>query len=149
MKSENRRNNTMSKRQPTPAHRGSKQPRTPKNTGGEQPVKPAGEPELPLLPVGVHDVAVLRSIIGSYLTYLRRGTSHPPECQRLIQLLQAVYFRLVGMPGSATEVLLLLSVAEVHAVNAAMLGFVAFVRRTVSRSWERDDTLQAVELLRQ
>ena len=44
---------------------------------------------------------------------------------------------------------LMVSVAEVEALNTAILGFAAFVRQKVSPSTERDETLQTLELLRQ
>ena len=113
-------------------------------------MKSTEEPdELPTVPVGMHDLAALRSILGGYLAYLHRATPRTQQRQRLIQVLQGVYQRLMGISSQVVEVRLFLSVAELEAVNTAMLGFAAFVREKVLPSRERDDTLQTLEQLRQ
>ena len=66
-----------------------------------------------------------------------------------MQVLQGVYQRLAGISAQAVETRIFLSVAEVEAVNTAMLGFAAFVCQKVLPSRERDETLQTVEQLRQ
>ena len=112
-------------------------------------MNPAEEPDkLPTVPISMNDLAALRSILGGYLAYLRRATPRTQQRQRLIQVLQGVYQRLMGISSQAVEVRLFLSVAELEAVNTAMLGFAAFVYQKVLPSRERDDTLQTVEQLR-
>ena len=105
--------------------------------------------ELPTVPIGLNDLAVLRSIISGYLAYLRRTVAHSQQRQTQIHLLEGVYQRLTGISTQAMEARIFLSVAEVEALNTAMLGFAAFVREKVSPSTERDETLQMLELLRQ
>jgi hypothetical protein len=112
-------------------------------------MKTAEGSEFPLLPISFNDLAALRSIISGYLASLRRTTPRTQERQRLMQLLQGVYQRLTGISSQAIEARIALSVAEVEAVNTAMLGFAAFVLQKVSPSRERDETLQTVEQLRQ
>ena len=105
--------------------------------------------ELPTVPVGLNDLAALRSIISGYLVVLRRTASQSPQRQTQMCLLQSVYQRLTGISSQALEARIFLSVPEVEALNAALLGFAAFVRLKVPSSPERDETLQALELLRQ
>jgi hypothetical protein len=105
--------------------------------------------ELPTLPIGFNDLAVLRSIISGYLVYLRRTVAHSPHRQTQMRLLEGIYQRLTGISAQAVEARIFLSVAEVEALNTAILGFAAFVRQKVSPSTERDETLQTLELLRQ
>ena len=113
-------------------------------------MNPAEEPDkLPTVPMSMNDLAALRSILSGYLAYLRRTTLRTQERQQLMQLLQGVYQRLAGISAQAIEVHIVLSVAEVKAVNTAMLGFAAFVRQKVPPSRERDETSETVEQLRQ
>ena len=112
-------------------------------------MKTAEGSELPLLPIGFNDLTALRSIISGYLASLRRTTPRTRERQQLMQTLQSVYQRLTGISSQALDARIVLSVAEVEAVNTAMLGFAAFVLQKVSPSKERDETLQTMEQLRQ
>ena len=113
-------------------------------------MNPAEEPDsLPTLAMSMNDPAALRSIISGYLAYLHRSTPRTQQRQALIQVLQAVSRRLMGISSEAVEVRLVLSVVELEAVNTAMLGFAAFVRQKVLPSRDRDDTLHAAEQLRQ
>jgi hypothetical protein len=112
-------------------------------------MKPAERSDdLSTVSIGMHDLAALRSIISGYLAYLHRATPRTRQRQALIQVLQEVSQRLMGISSEAVEVRLFLSVIELEAVNTAMLGFAAFVCQKVLPSWERDDTLQTVEQLR-
>ncbi|MGH2497796.1 MAG: hypothetical protein ACRDIV_24095 [Ktedonobacteraceae bacterium] len=105
--------------------------------------------ELPTVPVGFNDLAALRSIISGYLVVLRRTAAQSPQRQTQMHLLESVYQRLTGISSQALEARIFLSVPEVKALNTALLGFAAFVRLKVPSSTERDETLQALELLRQ
>ncbi len=105
--------------------------------------------ELPTLPIGFNDLAALRSIISGYLAYLRRTAAHSQQRQTLMHVLEGVYQRLTGISSQVVEARIFLSVAEVEALNTAILGFAAFVRQKVSPSTERDETLRMLELLRQ
>jgi hypothetical protein len=105
--------------------------------------------ELPTLPIGLNDLAVLRSIIRGYLAYLRRTAAHSQQRQTHIHVLEEVYQRLTGISAQTVEARIFLSVPEVEALNTALLGFAAFVCQKVSPSTERDETLQTLELLRQ
>lgn len=112
-------------------------------------MNPAEEPDkLPTVSIGMNDLAALRSIISGYLAYLHRSTPRTQQRQALIQVLQGVSRRLMGISAEAVEVRLVLSVAELEAINTAILGFAAFVRQKVLPSRERDETLQTVEQLR-
>ena len=112
-------------------------------------MNPAGELDtLPTVPMSMNDLAALRSILSGYLAYLHRSTPRTQQRQALIQVLQAVSRRLMGISSEAVEVRLVLSVVELEALNTAMLGFTAFVRQKVLPSRDRDDTLQTLEQLR-
>ena len=106
------------------------------------------ERELPALPIGFNDLSALRSIVSSYLAYLRRTTPRTQQRQTQIHLLEAIYQRLTGISAQAVEARIFLSVMEIEALNTAILGFAAFVRHKVSPSRERDETLQTLEQLR-
>ncbi|HEU0002397.1 MAG TPA: hypothetical protein VFQ36_15945 [Ktedonobacteraceae bacterium] len=105
--------------------------------------------ELPTVPVGLNDLAALRSIISGYLVVLRRTAAQSLQRQTQVYLLEGVYQRLTGISAQALEARIYLSVPEVEALNTALLDFAAFVRQKVPSSAERDETLQALELLRQ
>ena len=105
--------------------------------------------ELPTLPIGFNDLAALKSIISGYLAYLRRAAARSQQRQTQIHLLEGVYQRFTGISAQVVEARIFLSVAEVEALNTAILGFAAFVRQKVSPSTERDETLRMLELLRQ
>ena len=104
---------------------------------------------LPTLHVGFNDLSVLRNVIRGYLAYSRRTTKPMPERQEQAHLLEGIYQRLTARPNSVSEVHIHLQVQEIQALNAAMLGFCAFVRLKVPPSQDRDETLQDLEGFRQ
>ena len=71
------------------------------------------------------------------------------ERDEQMHVLESLYLRLANIPVNVADMALLLSVAEVAALDCAIAGFCAFVRNKVSPSRERDETLQDVERLRQ
>ena len=103
---------------------------------------------LPVMVLGFRDIAVLRDIITAYIAYTRRTVR--PSQQREIEchVLERVHVRLAEMRPQAPEVSLILMVSEMQALNNALLGFSAFVRRKVPPSKERDETLEDVERFR-
>ena len=103
----------------------------------------------PTVKVGFNDLSVLRNVIRGYLSYSRRTTIPTPERQEQARLLESIYQRLTARPNSAAEVHIHLQVQEIHALNAAMLGFCTFVRQKVPPSRDRDETLQDLEGFRQ
>ena len=103
---------------------------------------------LPTLALSFNDLASVRSIIRAYITYTRRVSQPTRERDEQMHVLESLYLRLANMPVNVADVALLLSVAEVVALDCAIAGFCAFVRNKVSPSRERDETLQDVERLR-
>jgi hypothetical protein len=103
---------------------------------------------LPTLALNFNDLASVRSIIRAYITYTRRVSQPTRERDEQMHVLESLYLRLANMPVNVADVALLLSVAEVVALDCAIAGFCAFVRKKVSPSRERDETLQDVERLR-
>jgi hypothetical protein len=103
---------------------------------------------LPVLVLGFGDIEAIQRIIRAYIPYMRRTVA--PSQQREIEchLLEGVSLRLADMRPNAPQASLTLTVAEMHALNNALLGFIAFVRNRVSPSQERDETLQDTERLR-
>ena len=99
--------------------------------------------------LGFNDLASVHSIIRAYITYTRRVSQPTRERDEQMHVLESVYLRLANMPVNVGDVALALSVAEIAALNCAIAGFCAFVRKKVSPSRERDETLQDVERLRQ
>lgn len=104
--------------------------------------------DVPALPVGYNDLAVLRGVIRGYLATIRRSSVPSQERQRQIVLLEGVYNRLAAVSRNAAVLYLPLSLPEIYALNSAMLGFAAFVWEKVPSSRERDETLQTLEELR-
>ncbi len=104
---------------------------------------------LPTLALSFNDLASLRSIIRAYITYTRRVSKPTRERDEQMHALESLYLRLANIPVNVADMALLLSVAEVAALDCAIAGFCAFVRNKVSPSRERDETLQDVERLRQ
>src|SRR5579872_1056575 len=101
------------------------------------------------LPVGLNDLAILRSVILNYLTYARRAL--PPTQQRKAQtlILEGVYRRLASVPLERTGTQLLLQEPEIRALDEAITTFASFVTQKVAPSLERDKTLRDLENLRQ
>jgi len=91
----------------------------------------------------------VRSIIRAYITYTRRVSRPTRERDEQIHVLESLYLRLANIPVNVADMALLLSVAEVAALDCAIAGFCAIVRKKVSPSRERDETLQDVERMRQ
>ena len=104
---------------------------------------------LPTLALNFADLASVRSIIRAYITYTRRVSKPTRERDEQMHVLESLYLRLANIPVNVADMALLLSVAEVAALDCAIAGFCAFVRKKVSPSRERDETLQDVERLRQ
>ncbi|HEU0001989.1 MAG TPA: hypothetical protein VFQ36_13900 [Ktedonobacteraceae bacterium] len=104
---------------------------------------------LPTLALSFNDLVPVRSIIRAYITYTRRMSQPTRERDEQMHVLESLYLRLTNMPINVTDVALLLSVAEIIALDAAIAGFCAFVRQKVPPSQERDETLQDVERMRQ
>ena len=105
--------------------------------------------DFPTLRIGHGDLSVLRNVIRGYLAYSRRTTKATLESIEQARLLEGVYQRLISRPGGSMEVHIHLLAEEVHALNAAILGFCAFVRLKVPPSRDRDETLQDLEVFRQ
>jgi hypothetical protein len=104
---------------------------------------------LPTLALNFNDLASLRSIFRAYITYTRRVNQPTRERDEQMHVLENLYLRLANVPINVADVALLLSVAEVAALDCAIARFCAFVRNKVSPSRERDETLQDVERMRQ
>ena len=105
--------------------------------------------DFPTLRIGYGDLSVLRNVIRGYLAYSRRTMKPTPGSIEQARLLEDIYQRLISRPYGSTEVHFHLLAEEVHALNAAMLGFCAFVRSKVPPSRDRDETLQDLEAFRQ
>jgi hypothetical protein len=105
--------------------------------------------QLPALALNFNDLASVRSIIRAYIAYTRRVSKPTRERDEQIHVLESLYLRLANIPVNVADMALLLSVAEVAALDCAIAGFCAFVREKVSPSRERDETLMDVERLRQ
>jgi hypothetical protein len=104
---------------------------------------------LPTLALNFNDLASVRSIIRAYITYTRRVSKPTRERDEQIHVLESLYLRLANIPTNVADMALLLSVAEIAALDCAIAGFCVFVRKKVSPSRERDETLQDVERMRQ
>jgi hypothetical protein len=103
---------------------------------------------LPTLALNFNDLASVRSIIRAYITYTRRVSKPTHERDEQMHVLESLYLRFSNIPVNVADMALLLSVAEVAALDCAIAGFCAFVRKKVSPSRERDETLQDVERMR-
>jgi hypothetical protein len=103
----------------------------------------------PTLQISLGDLSVLRNVIWGYLAYSRRTTKLTPERQEQARLLEDIYQRLIARPSGSTEVHIHLQVQEIQALNAAIMGFCAFVRQKVPPSRDRDESLQDLEGFRQ
>jgi hypothetical protein len=104
---------------------------------------------LPTVQLGFNDLATVRSIIRAYITYTRRVSQPTRAREEQIQLLESLYLRMASIPVNVADMAILLSVADIVALDCAIAGFCAFVRNKVPPSQERDETLQDVERLRQ
>ncbi|HEU0001082.1 MAG TPA: hypothetical protein VFQ36_09300 [Ktedonobacteraceae bacterium] len=105
--------------------------------------------QLPTLALSFNDLVSVRSIIRAYITYTRRVSQPTRERDEQMHVLESLYLRLTNIPVNVTDMALLLSVAEITALDAVLAGFCAFVRHKVPPSQERDETLQDVERMRE
>ncbi len=105
--------------------------------------------QVPTLALSFNDLASVRSIIRAYITYTRRVSQPTRERDEQMHVLESLYLRLTNIPVTMPDIALLLSVAEVAALDCAIAGFCAFVRNKVPPSRERDETLQDVERMRE
>jgi hypothetical protein len=105
--------------------------------------------DIPTLCIGYGDLSVLRNVIRGYLAYSRRTTKPTAESIQQARLLEGIYQRLIARPAGLMEVHIHLLAEEVYALNAAILGFCAFVRLKVPPSRDRDETLRDLEAFRQ
>lgn len=105
--------------------------------------------DFPTLCIGYGDLPVLRNVIRGYLAYSRRTTKPTLESIEQAHLLEGIYQRLIASSSGSREVHIHLLVEEIFALNAALLGFCAFVRQKVPPSRDRDETLQDLEAFRQ
>jgi hypothetical protein len=103
---------------------------------------------VPTLRLNFNDLAAVRGIIRAYITYTRRASKPTHERDAQLQVLEHLYVRLANLPATMPDVALLLSTAEVVALDCAIAGFCAFVRSKVPASHERDETLRDVERMR-
>src|SRR5260370_7051122 len=97
---------------------------------------------LPTLALNFNDLASVRSIIRAYITYTRRVSRPTRERDEQIHVLESLYLRLANIPVNVADMALLLSVAEVAALDCAIAGFCSFVRKKLSPSREPDEPLQ-------
>ena len=104
---------------------------------------------VPTLVLSFHDLAAVRGIIRAYITYTRRVSKPTRKRDEQILVLESLYVRLANIPVNVPDLALLLSTAEVAALDCAIAGFCAFVRNKVPPSRERDETLQDVERMRE
>ena len=105
--------------------------------------------QVPTLALTFHDLAAVRGIIRAYITYTRRVSKPTRERDEQMHVLESLYLRLANLPATLPDIALLLSVAEIAALDCAIAGFCAFIRGKVPPSQERDETLQDVERMRQ
>ena len=104
---------------------------------------------VPALALNFSDLTSLRHIIRAYIPYTRRVSKPTRERGEQIHMLESLSARLTNIPVNMADMALLLSVAEVFALDCALAGFCDFVRRKVPPSRERDETLQDIERMRQ
>lgn len=108
-----------------------------------------GQERITAFTVGLNDLAVLRAVLSSYLTLVRRAA--PPSRQRdeEIALLQGVYRRISCIPAHTMDVQITLYALEMPALDKALSGYAAFVCQKVPPSRSRDETLRNLERFRQ
>jgi hypothetical protein len=104
---------------------------------------------VPSLRLNFNDLTAVRGIIRAYITYTRWTSKPSRERDEQLQVLESLYVRLASVPANVTDIAFLLSTAEVAALDCAIAGFCAFIRRKVPPSQERDETLQEVERMRE
>ena len=104
---------------------------------------------VPTLPMSINDLQALRAILQSYLALLPRKVPASRKRDEEMALVRGLYLRMTGIPAQALEVRLNLTAAEIQALGKAIAGFCAFVRQKVPASSEREETLAALERLRE
>jgi NifB/MoaA-like Fe-S oxidoreductase len=104
---------------------------------------------VPCLYLSFDDISVLRNVIRGYLAYVRRTVLPKDERQAQFTLLESLYERFAMIHSGVQEIPFFLSKAEIQALNAAITGFITFVRQKVPQSKTRDDTLQDLERFRE
>lgn len=103
---------------------------------------------VPAFAVGLGDLEVLRTVITSYLTLVYRTVPPSRKRDEEIVLLQGVQRRISALPANALDAQIPLYELEVPALDKALSGFMAFVRRKVPPSHEREEALRDLERFR-
>lgn len=103
---------------------------------------------MPTLMVGLNDLAILRTVIQSYLALIRRRALPSQQRDEEFAVLQEVQRRIAGIPAHALEVQISLFGPEVQALNNALTGFSYFIRAKVPPSREREESLRDLERFR-
>jgi hypothetical protein len=102
------------------------------------------------LPITLSDLTAIDAALKGYLAFLRGKVRYSRERDTQIEVLQNLRQRF--RPVLAQQVdgtSLALTFQEVKAIDAALVGFVWLVRRTVPASKERDEALAGFGGLRQ
>jgi hypothetical protein len=100
----------------------------------------------PQMKIGMNDISVIENILKGYIGYLRNTARTAPTMKR-IQKLENIRQRLVFLrsnEGNATW----LTEDDLRAICEAMRTFVKVTRQRVPTSQEREETLNAVDLVR-
>jgi hypothetical protein len=101
------------------------------------------------VPITLNDLTVIDAAIKGYLAFLRGTVKPSRERDTKIEILQNIRQRLKPVLSQQLEgTPIPLTFNEVQAIDAALVGFVWIVRRTVPPSKERDDALAGFDGLR-
>jgi hypothetical protein len=100
------------------------------------------------LPLGPHDLLALENILSGNIGYLRNASSFSEQTVTKIDQLEEMkrriqQLRLEGEGGRVS-----VSRADIRVLRDAMLTFVQLTRRRVPPSFERDEALKGVGMLR-
>ena len=103
---------------------------------------------MPTLMIGLNDLAVLRTVIQSYLALILRTVAPSQQRDEEVAVLQEVQRRIAGIPAHALEVQISLFGPEVQALNHALMSFSSFIHTKVPPSREREQALRDLERFR-
>ncbi len=103
---------------------------------------------VPQVSLAFNDIQAIHHMLKAYLGYVGHTAPSPArrrQVQTLRDLGRRLTFLLSSGPGSAAAV----TIDDIEVMCEALRGFATLVRRMVAKSPERDETLSAVEALRQ
>jgi hypothetical protein len=102
---------------------------------------------VPIVPLEPNDRSVISSVIAGYLPYLRQQRPPPLHAIHLLSIVGKKLTPLLKPVREQTTLTIALTIEETEALIAAIESFRLLIPRLAAPSPERDETMQALQVL--